>query len=68
MGPRAGLDDCGKSRPLPIFDPRTVQPVAGQDLAPTGFRSPDRPARSGTMYNTKSQLILFQERCDFLAQ
>ena len=26
--PRAGLDRCGKSRPLPGFDPRTVQPVA----------------------------------------
>ena len=28
MGPRAGLDGCGKSRPNPGFDPRTVQPVA----------------------------------------
>ena len=28
MGPRAGLDRCGKSRPPPGFDPRTVQPVA----------------------------------------
>jgi hypothetical protein len=27
VGPRAGLDRCGKSRPLPEFDPRTVQPV-----------------------------------------
>ena len=27
MGPRAGLDKCGKSRPPPGFDPRTVQPV-----------------------------------------
>jgi hypothetical protein len=27
-GPRAGLDRCGKSRPPPGFDPRTVQPVA----------------------------------------
>ena len=25
---RAGLDECGKSRPPPEFDPRTVQPVA----------------------------------------
>jgi hypothetical protein len=24
---RAGRDRCGKSRPLPGFDPRTVQPV-----------------------------------------
>jgi len=28
MDPRAGLDGCGKSRPPPGFDPRTVQPVA----------------------------------------
>ena len=30
LGPRAGLDRCGKSRPLPGFDPRTVQPVASR--------------------------------------
>jgi hypothetical protein len=29
-GPRAGLDGCGKSRPPPGFDPRTVQPVASR--------------------------------------
>ena len=28
VGPRAGLDRCGKSRPRPGFDPRAVQPVA----------------------------------------
>jgi hypothetical protein len=28
VGPKAGLDRYGKSRPLPGFDPRTVQPVA----------------------------------------
>ena len=28
VGPRAGLHGCGKSRPPPGFDPRTVQPVA----------------------------------------
>ena len=27
VGPRAGLDGCGKSRPTPGFDPRTVEPV-----------------------------------------
>ena len=32
VGPRAGLDGCGKSRP------------------PTGIRSPDRPARSQSLY------------------
>ena len=30
MGPRAGLDRCGKSRPPPRFDPRTVQLVASR--------------------------------------
>ena len=28
VGPRAGLDRCAKSRTLPGFDPRTVQPIA----------------------------------------
>jgi hypothetical protein len=27
---RAGLDRCGKSRPPPGFDPRTVQSVASR--------------------------------------
>ena len=27
---RAGLDSCGKSRPLPGFDPRTVQSIASR--------------------------------------
>ena len=30
VGLRAGLDGCGKSRPPPGFDPRTVQPVASR--------------------------------------
>ena len=30
VGSRAGLDGCGKSRPPPGFDPRTVQPVASR--------------------------------------
>jgi len=30
VGPRAGLDRYGKSRPPPGFDPRTVQPVASR--------------------------------------
>jgi len=30
MGPRAGLDGCGKSLPPPGFYPRTVQPVASR--------------------------------------
>ena len=30
VGPRAGLGGCGKSRPPPGFDPRTVQPVSSR--------------------------------------
>jgi hypothetical protein len=30
VGPRAGLDGCGKSCPPPGFNPRTVQPVASR--------------------------------------
>jgi hypothetical protein len=30
VGPRVGLDGCGKSRPPPGFDPRTVQPVVSR--------------------------------------
>jgi hypothetical protein len=30
LGPRGGLDSCGKSHPQPGFDPRTVQPVASR--------------------------------------
>jgi len=30
VGPRAGLDGCGKSRPLRGLNPWTVQPVASR--------------------------------------
>ena len=30
VGPKGGLDGCGKSHPPPGFDPRTVQPVANR--------------------------------------
>ena len=30
VGPKTGLDKCGKSRPPPGFDPRTVQSVANR--------------------------------------
>ena len=30
VGPRAGLEGCGKSRPPPGFDPRTIQVVASR--------------------------------------
>jgi hypothetical protein len=41
VGPRAGLDRCGKSRP------------------PTGIRSPDRPARSKSLYRLRYPGPLF---------
>jgi len=37
MGPRAGLDGCGKYRPPPEFDPRTVQILASRY---TGYAIP----------------------------
>ena len=44
VGPRAGLDGCGKISPPPGFEPRTVQPVAsrypGPSHAPEPFTSP----------------------------
>ena len=43
VGPRAGLDGCGKSRHPPRFDPRTVQPVAEVNSA---YRNV--PKRTGT--------------------
>jgi len=30
VGPRAGLDGCGKSRPPPGVDSHTIQPVASR--------------------------------------
>ena len=29
-GTTAGVDECGKSRPPPGYDPQTVQPVASR--------------------------------------
>ena len=53
MGPRAGLDRCGKSRP-------------------TGIRSPDRSARSQSLYqlsypaNSVTQWHLYELMCSLL--
>ena len=38
VGPRAGLYRCGKFRPPPGFDPRTVEPVA-QSLYRLSYRA-----------------------------
>ena len=34
MGPRDGVVWCGKSRPLPGFNPPTVEPVASRYAGP----------------------------------
>jgi hypothetical protein len=44
VGPRAGLDRCGKSRSPPGFDPRTVQLVASRY---TGYAT--RPTLTGIL-------------------
>jgi hypothetical protein len=42
VGPRAGLNRCGKFHPPPRFDPRTVQPVASRY---TGYAARPIPLR-----------------------
>ena len=54
MGPRAGLDRCGKSRLPPGFDPQTVQPVAScytdYSTRPTNIMS-ERHVLSVNLFN-----------------
>jgi len=52
VGPRAGLDECGKSRLPPGFDRRTVQPVASRY---TEWASPALAYSSTTMKVIKCQ-------------
>jgi len=57
VGPRASLDGCGKSRTLPGFDPRTVQPVASRY---TDWAIPV-PSRVGLVMKLKGMIrSLFQ--------
>jgi len=49
VGPRAGLDSCGKMSPLAGFDPRTVQLVA-QSLFRLSY-----PAHEGSKVGYKKQ-------------
>ena len=53
VGPRAGPDRCGKSRPQPGFDPWTVQPVASRytDYA-------NRSSREHTLYISTRKILL----------
>jgi hypothetical protein len=47
VGPRDGLDGCGKYRPPPGFDPRTIQPTASRY---TDWAIPARCWCLGTSY------------------
>ena len=58
VGPRAGLDRCGKSRPPPGFDPRTVQPVASRY---TTLPGPHVPQTSGNLFSS-----LYKNKCTFV--
>jgi hypothetical protein len=50
VGPRAGLDSCGKCYPLPGLDPRAVQSVASLiKVIPRQFIY-----KSQTVFNTTS--------------
>jgi hypothetical protein len=53
VGSKFGLDRCGKSRPLPGIDPRTVQAVARH------YTNYATPWRSQAMNNTKIMSIFF---------
>jgi len=53
VGPRTGLDRCGKSRPPPGFDPRTVQPVASRY---TDYATRPTPISSRVVQNIGLQI------------
>jgi len=59
VGPRAGLDGCGKSRSPPGFDPRTIQPVASRynDYAIPAAVPPSRGRESMNVQNGYDQLV-----------
>jgi hypothetical protein len=74
VGPRAGLDGCGKSRPPPGFDHRAVQPVASRytDWAiPGGTRYIMLTSKTALQYSNPLQSILLAARfkyVDFMKQ
>ena len=68
MGPRGGLYWCGKSRPPPGFDPRTVYPVA-QSLyrlshpgRPTGRKMVLETVNCVSIHEQTNHKIMKQER------
>ena len=62
VGIRAGLDRCGKSRPPPEIDPRTVQPV-GSCCTDYGTR-PTKPDGKGAKVSPfiHSSTLIWRQR------
>jgi hypothetical protein len=59
VGPRAGLDRCGKAGPPPGFDPRTVQPVASRYID-YATRPTDLTVQYRTFYSFEFLTVLLQ--------
>ena len=57
MGPRAGLDGCGRRPPLG-FDPRTVQPVASR------YTDPRYAASSGGYLTSEDGTVMLSRNVD----
>jgi len=56
VSPRAGLDGCGKTRPPPGFDPRTVQPVASRWAIPAHVLN-NNNNNNNNNYSNKNETI-----------
>jgi len=54
VGPTTRLDECGKSQPLPGFDPRTFQSVASP------YTDSAMPAPNVHMFSYKVPIILIR--------
>jgi len=61
VGPRAGLDRCEKSCPLPGFDHRTIQPVASRY---TDYAT--QPTKKKKKCNHKINLCQFHSHSDYI--
>jgi hypothetical protein len=53
VGPRAGLDGCGKSWPPPGFDLWTIQPITSS-YADYAITVPIPPSRGGVSINVQN--------------
>ena len=54
VGPRAGLDRCGKSRPPPGLDPQTIQPIASHY---TDWAIPAHPLRAQAIWSRGKETL-----------